>query len=815
MRGQLPVEAGLVAGDSPLWRDSRLSPQARAEALIPLMSLEEKIAQLVGVWVGADASGGAVAPLQEEMAGGGDWHSVIRHGLGQLTRPYGTAPVEPALAARSLAVSQEQIAAASRFGIPALVHEECLTGFAAWQATVYPTPLCWGASFNPELVEEMAAHIGRSMRAAGVHQGLAPVLDVTRDYRWGRTEETIGEDPYLIGSVGAAYVRGLESAGVIATLKHFAGYSASRGGRNLAPVPMGPRERADVILPPFEMALRLGGARSVMNSYAEIDGVPVAADARLLTGVLRDEWGFGGTVVSDYYAVRFLQSLHRVAGQADDAAGKALSAGIDVELPTVDTFGAPLVEAVRSGAVDEALVDRALLRVLTQKAELGLLDEGWRPLPDGYEHLRLDDATGRDIALRLAREAVVLLRNTGGVLPLAPDRRVALVGPVADDPLAMFGCYAFPVHVGTRYPEHGMGLDVPSLREVLSGQIAELSYAPGCAVSGTDTSGIAEAVALAAAADVCVLAVGDRAGLFGRGTSGEGCDATDLRLPGAQADLVRAVLETGTPVVLVLLAGRPYALGDEVAPAAGIVQAFFPGQRGGQALAEVLTGAVNPCGRLPVSVPGDPTQVLATYLTPPLAHRTGVSTVDPTPAFAFGHGLSYTTFEWCDAGVRGACGGAQAEPGFGGAEHTQRLPGDAATCPVDGEVTVEITVRNTGERAGTEVVQLYLHDPVAQTTRPVERLVGFARVPLDPGEQARVAFLVPADVTSFTGAHGRRVVEPGEIELRFGRSSAELVASVPVRLTGTEREVGHDRRLQTLASVAAPHVSREREEAGA
>ncbi|TDD01463.1 glycosyl hydrolase [Nonomuraea deserti] len=781
MTGHGPIDTSPTPDDSTRWRDPGLSPGERAEALIPLMTLEEKVAQLVGVWVGADASGEGVAPHQTEMAGGAEWSTVIRHGLGQLTRPYGTAPVDPAAGARSLAASQAEIVATSRFGIPAQVHEECLTGFAAWQATVYPAPLSWGATFDPGLIEEMAGRIGRSLRAAGVHQGLAPVLDVTRDYRWGRTEETISEDPYLVGTIGAAYVRGVEGAGVVATLKHFAGYSASRGGRNLAPVPMGRRELADVVLPPFEMALRLGGARSVMNSYAEIDGVPVAADDGLLTGLLRDEWGFTGTVVADYFAIRFLQKLHGVAADAAEAAGLALRAGIDVELPTVDTFGEPLIEAVRAGAVDEKLVDRALRRVLTQKAELGLLDEGWQCLPDGADRLRLDDPESQDIALRLARESAVLLRNAGGILPLAPGRRVALVGPVADDPMAMLGCYAFPAHVGA-HPEHGLGLEIPSLREALGALIPGLAYAPGCDITGDDTSGIEAAAAAAAASDVCVLAVGDRAGLFGRGTSGEGCDATDLRLPGVQSELVRAVLATGTPVVLVLLAGRPYALGEEVDGAAAIVYAFFPGQRGGQALAEVLTGAVNPSGRLPVSVPRDAGGLPATYLSPWLGRRSQVSSVDPTPAFPFGHGLGYTTFEWSDV----------TEPGG---------PGEPAAWPVDGEVSVAVTVRNAGPRAGTEVVQLYLHDPVAQTTRPVVRLVGHARVPLEPGEAARVTFDVPADVTSFTGVRGRRIVEPGEVELRFARSSADVVAAVPLRLTGDVRETGHERRMRPRARI--------------
>uniref|UniRef100_UPI00253FF152 glycoside hydrolase family 3 protein n=1 Tax=Actinotalea sp. C106 TaxID=2908644 RepID=UPI00253FF152 len=370
-------------------QDPSRSLADRVEYLVSAMTLEEKLAQLVGLWVGADAEGGDVAPHQGDMTGQVPaWDEVIRHGLGQLTRPFGTAPVDPVRGAASLARSQAQIAAASRFGIPAQVHDECLAGFAAWQATAYPVPLSWGASFSPDLVEQMAGQIGESMRSVGVHQGLAPVLDVTRDYRWGRTEETIGEDPHLVGAIGAAYVRGLEGAGVVATLKHFAGYSASRAGRNLAPVPMGPREMADVILPPFEAALRWGGARSVMHSYADVDGVPAAADESLLTTLLREEWGFTGTVVADYYGVAFLHTLHAVAADLEQAAHLALRAGVDVELPSVHAFGGFLRAGVEEGRVPLELVDRALRRVLTQKGELGLLDADWEPEPDGAAQAR-------------------------------------------------------------------------------------------------------------------------------------------------------------------------------------------------------------------------------------------------------------------------------------------------------------------------------------------------------------------------------------------------------------------------------------------
>jgi len=762
------------------WQDPSRAPAERAADLAERMTLAEKVAQLVGIWVGADPSGGDVAPHQADMtANVPPWPEAIRDGMGQLTRPYGTVPVEPLPGARSLATAQAQIVAANRFGVPAQVHEECLTGFAAYRATAYPTPLAWGAAFDPALVEQMAARIGTSMRAAGVHQGLAPVLDVTRDYRWGRTEETIAEDPYLVGLIGAAYVRGLENAGVVATLKHFAGYSASRAGRNLAPVTMGPRDFADVLLVPFEMALRLGGARSVMHSYTSVDRVPTAADEALLTGLLRDEWGFTGTVVADYFGVRFLQTLHRVAEDPGGAAALALRAGVDVELPTLDAYATPLVEAVRAGRVPESLVDRALLRVLTQKAELGLLDADWRP--DPATELDLDDPESRQVALDLARKSVVLLANDG-VLPLAPDRQVAVVGPLADDALGMLGCYSFPVHVGVRYPDQEHGIEIPTVLEALRSAHGSVVTAPGCDITDPDRSGIAEAVELARQAEVCVVAVGDRSGLFGRGTSGEGCDAEDLSLPGVQGELVRAVLDTGTPVVLVLLTGRPYALG-EFTDAAAIVQAFFPGQLGGQALAEVLTGAVSPSGRLPVSVPRAPGSQPGTYLSAPLGRRSGVSNLDPTPAFPFGHGLGYATFAWEDVRLVGA-GTAETAP-----------------WPVDGEAVIELTVQNTGPVAGADVVQVYLHDPVAQVVRPIESLVAFARVELAPGERARVRFTVPADLASFTGLRGTRVVEPGAVELRVARSSTDVHTALQLQLVGPERELGHDRRLVSEVEI--------------
>ncbi|MEV7388476.1 MULTISPECIES: glycoside hydrolase family 3 N-terminal domain-containing protein [unclassified Streptomyces] len=759
------------------WRDPALPATTRVDDLLSRMTLEEKTAQLYGVWVGAATDGDGVAPLQREMTADYAWDELITLGLGQLTRSFGTAPVAPALGARALARAQRRITAAGRFGIPAIAHEECLAGFTAWQATAYPVPLAWGAAFDPPLVEELGRRIGEDLRSVGVHQGLAPVLDVVRDPRWGRVEETIGEDPYLVGTVGAAYVRGLESAGIIATLKHFAGYASSVGARNLAPVRAGVREFADVTLPPFEMALREGGARSVMAAYNETDGVPASADPQLLTELLRDEWGFEGTVVADYFGIGFLQSLHRVAGTEAEAAHLALAAGIDVELPTLKCYGRPLVAAVREGTVPEALIDRAARRVLLQKCELGLLDEDWEPAQEGP--VDLDSAANRALARRLAEESVVLLDNPDGVLPLAPDTRMAVVGPRAADALAMLGCYSFPSHVLTHHPEVDLGISIPTVLDSLRAELpdAKVTFAEGCDVSDPDTSGFEEAVARASEADVCVAVLGDRAGLFGRGTSGEGCDVTDLGLPGVQGDLLDALVSTGVPVVLVLLTGRPYALGRWHGRLRGVVQAFFPGEEGGPAVAGVLSGRVNPSGRLPVSVPSLPGGQPWTYLQPPLGLAGEVSNLDPTPLYPFGHGRSYTTFAW------------------------ETVSGSAAEIGTDGSYDVTVTVRNTGERAGAEVVQLYLHDPVASVTRPDVRLIGYQRVDLPPGESRRVTFHFHADLSAFTDREGVRVVEPGALELRVAASSADVRDTVALRLTGPVRRLGPDRVLRCGTEV--------------
>ncbi|WP_218052712.1 glycoside hydrolase family 3 N-terminal domain-containing protein, partial [Cellulomonas algicola] len=720
------------------------------------MTLEEKLAQIVGFWEKSD--GEAVAPLQGEFTREQTLDDASRHGLGHLTRVYGTRPVDPAARARWLWSFQRRLVRETRLGIPALVHEECLTGLSAWRAATFPTPLAWGASFDPELVTRMGEVIGASMRQLGVHQGLAPVLDVIRDPRWGRVDECISEDPYLVGTLGTSYVRGLQSTGVHATLKHFVGYSASQSGRNFGPVHAGPREIADVLLPPFEMAIRDGGVRSVMSAYVEIDGVPVAADPTILTDLLRGTYGFDGTVVADYFGVAFLHLLHDVAPDLGDAAGQALAAGVDIELPTGDAYLEPLAAAIRAGTVDEALVDRAVARALRQKAELGLLDATFDDEPP--TDVELDSSEHRQVAARLAEESVVLLTNDG-TLPLRPGLRVAVIGPNADRPEAMFGCYSFVNHVLPHHPEVGVGIDVPTLRQALAAELtgSTVVSARGCAVDDDDRSGFADAVRVASEADVAVLVVGDHAGLFGRGTVGEGCDRDDLELPGVQRALVEAVLETGTPVVLVMLTGRPYAVGWAVERCAAVVQSFFPGEEGGPALAGILSGRVNPSGRLPVSLPRSAGAQPFTYLHPTLGGDGDVTNLSTKPVLPFGHGLSYTTFTHSDLTV---------EP----------------TATTGGPLVVTVRVTNTGERGGDDVVQLYGRDVVASVTRPVAQLLGYQRVHLERGQTAVVELVVPAARLAFTDRSGERVVEPGDLDLWVGPSCAERETQARVTLTG-------------------------------
>ena len=732
-------------------------------------------------------------------------------GVGQVTRVGGSSNLLPEDAAALANAIQRFLVEETRLGVPALVHEECCSGYMARGATVYPQALGIAASWRPDLAERMATEIRRQIRVCGGHQALAPVLDVARDPRWGRTEETFGEDHHLVADFGVAYVRGLQGdpadaarlagdgaggGGVVATAKHFVGYGLAEGGMNWAPVHLGPRELRETFAHPFAAAIREAGLASVMNAYHELDGVPCGADGGLLTDLLRGELGFDGVVVSDYFAVHELKRHHGLAKTKGEAAALALAAGVDVELPAVDCYGGPLREAVEGGVLDVAVVDRAVRRHLEVKVRLGLFEH---PYVDGGRVAAVfADPAPRATAREVAEASFVLLKNDApgeaggdgqatppGATPLLPLRRagrIAVVGPNADAARNLYGDYAYPAHIDALLDQNALGADearlpdgferldylsgVPSVldavREAAGG--AEVVHAEGCAVQGDDRSGFGAAVDAARGADVAVVVVGGRSGLTDDCTCGEARDRATLTLPGVQEDLVRAVAETGTPVALVVVGGRPYALTDVVGHVASVLHCWLPGEAGGAAIARTLFGDAAPGGKLPITVPRAVGQVPIFYNHRPSgghSHWLGdYADLPSTPLFEFGFGLSYTTFEVSDLGL------------------------DADTVDPDGGVTVRVRVENTGDRDGTETVQVYARHEAASLTRPVRQLVGYARVAVAAGGAETVEIAVPARRFGLVDRDLRFVVEPGPVRLMVGTSSAATPLEATVTVSG-------------------------------
>jgi len=756
-----------MPGEELPFADPALTVDERIDDLLGRMTLEEKLAQLGSAWVFELVENGE---LRE------DWASEkLRVGLGQVTRISGASSLGAGDAAQVANAIQRFLVKETRLGIPAIVHEEINSGLMAKDATVFPQSIGVASSWEPDLVRAMADVIRRQMREVGAHQGLSPVLDVCRDPRWGRTEETYGEDPYLVARMGAAFVRGLQgdelSDGVIATAKHFVGYSASEGGLNWAPAHIGSAELKEVYLHPFEAAVRTAGLWSVMNAYNELDGLPAAADASLLGTILRDDWGFGGFVVSDYFSVRQLAEYHRIAGDVSHAATMALTAGIDVELPGTDCYGTPLLKALKEGALVLSDIDAAVVRVLRAKFELGLFEHPFVDL--GPAAVAMDTASERELAAVLARKSIVLLTNDG-ILPIAAGTRsVGVIGPNAHVARNLFGDYSYLAHMESlvemqhvdnvfaiplpdKYEIAATGATAPSVLDALRDRFgAGVEYARGCAVMSESTDGFADAVALAARSDVAVMVMGDKAGLTSDCTSGESRDRASLDLPGVQEDLVRAVVATGTPVVVVLVAGRPCGSAWLHEHCAAVVMAWLPGQEGAGAIADVLCGAVNPGGKLPVSYPRSVGQIPVIYghkISGGRSHWKGDYVDLPSsPLYPFGHGLSYTSFSIGETLLK-----------------QERLTSaDVAM--------IEACVTNTGSVAGDEVVQLYIRDAEAALTRPVLELKNFIRVVLQPGESKNLSFRLPIAQLGYYDREGSYVVEPGTVEVFLGSSSANLI----------------------------------------
>jgi len=783
---------------SEAWRDPARPPRERARALLAQLTLDEKLAQLGCVWSTQLVEAGA---FSERRA-----RELMPFGTGHVTRLAGATSLRPAACAAFANRIQRFLASQTRLGIPAIVHEESCAGLLARDATQFPQAIGLASTWNPDLVRAAAEVIRAQMLATGARQTLAPVLDVARDPRWGRTEETYGEDPYLASRIGVAYVRGIQgeqlARGVAATGKHFIAYGLGEGGMNHAPAQLGSRELRDVFARPFAAAIAEAGLASVMNAYNEVDGLPCAGSRAILDELLRGELDFDGVVVADYFSVRLLETFHRVAADAGDAARLALEAGIDAELPAVDCYGPPLRDAVLAGRVPVERIDRSALRMLELKFALGLFERA--TVDEAAAPEVFDTPEQRALALELARQSLVLLRNEGPLLPLDPSLgTLAVIGPGADDARLLLGDYHYPAHLELMFasePVAGSSSVLPRpedpgefrpgphcvpITTVLAGIRALVSprtrllAARGCEVTGIGSDGIEEAVLAARRADAAVVVLAGRSGLTRECTSGEFRDAADLGPTGMQQRLVEAIVATGTPTVVVLVGGRPLAIPWIAERVPAVLEAWLPGEEGGRAIAEALFGLTNPAGRLPISLPRSVGQVPVSY-----RHKAGGGRSQPYgdytdlrqgPLFPFGHGLSYTRFELADLAI------APVRP--------------LAHQPV----AIEVAVANRGARAGDEVVQLYLRDVLASVTRPALQLAGFARVCLAPGESRRVRFHVDPGQLAFHDAGGRLVVEPGEVRVFVGASSQDL------RCEGSFAIRGRRRRLR-MGEIAATRV---------
>jgi len=760
-----PERFGPGSTAAPPYRNRAAPLEQRVRDLLSRMTLEEKAAQMVCVWNGkADMLVDAAGSFDDAKAAAA---FADGHGLGQVGRPSdagGPPGLSPRRNAELTNAIQRFFLEHSRLGIPVIFHEECLHGHAARDATSFCQPIGLAATFNPELVESLYTMAALEARVRGTHQALTPVVDVARDPRWGRVEETFGEDPYLVSRMGIAAVRGFQGDAtfrdktrVIATLKHFAAHGAPESGLNCAPAELSPHTLRDVVLVPFRAAVTKGGALSVMPSYNEVDAVPSHANRWLLTDVLRGEWGFTGFTVSDYYAIWEMADRpethgHHVARDKKEAAALAVRAGVNIELPEPDCYR-HLVELVREGTLKESELDALVAPMLHAKFRLGLFDDPYAD-PDEAERVVGCDAHRR-LALQAARETITLLRNDAALLPLdaARLRSIAVIGPNADR--QMLGGYS------------GVPKQVVTVLEGIRaavGDRVDVRYSEGCKITiggswtedrvvpgdpEQDRRQIADAVAVAAGADVIVLVIGDNEQTSREGWSKQHLgDRASLDLVGRQQELAEALVATGIPVVVCLFSGRPASIRWLAEHAAAILECWYLGQEGGTAVAEVLFGAVVPGGKLPMTIPRSAGHLPAFYNYKPSARR-GYLFDDVTPLWPFGFGLSFTTFA------------------------VERVRLAKTTIRRDGTTQVLADVTNTGGRAGHEVVQLYVRDQVSSVTRPLKELKGFAKVFLQPGESTTVTFDITPESLAFHDLGMREVVEPGEFTLMVGTSSRD------------------------------------------
>jgi beta-glucosidase len=757
------------------YKDSSKTIDDRVADLVQHMTLDEKMAQIRSVWC-------HLVMENFERFSRDKAEQLLNNGIGHITRPGGSTDLHPPQVAAFVSETQRFLLENTRLGIPAIMHEECLMGYQTRDATIFPQIIGVASTWNPTTVEKMASILHDQLAMNGIGQALAPVLDIARDPRWGRVEETYGEDPCLVSVLGCAYIRGLQGKPserqVAATAKHFVGYGLPQGGLNWSPARIPERELRETYLYPFEAAVRIAHIMSVMNGYHEIDGIPCAASHQLLTAVLRGEWGFGGIVASDYDAIRMLKEYHRVVGSLAEAGALSLEAGIDIELPSSDCFNQELREMIDHGTIPVVALDRAVSRVLRMKFQLGLFEN---PFPaDSVTLESFDTHVHRRTAREVARESIVLLKNEEGFLPLRNDiGTIAVVGPSADSWRALLGDYSYvsifehrklfdehlPLESIARLPNPSVS--VVTVLEGIRAQVAPTArviYAKGCSVVGSDTSGFAEAIQAARQADVVIAVVGGKSGFIKDCTAGEERDSATLLLPGVQEDLILALAETGTPVVVVVVDGRPLVLEGIVPKVRALVEAWLPGEEGGNAIADILFGAVSPGGKLPITFPAHVGQVPVFYAHKPSAGKSHLwhdyTDAPHKPTFPFGFGLSYSQFEYTDLTVS---------------------PGQLAA---PGAVAIGCMVSNVGNVPADEVVQFYTSDAVASVTRPVKELRGFLRIHLLPGEKQHVEFRLPTELLAFYDKHMNLVVEPGYFTVMIGSSSDDIRLSGGFEVTG-------------------------------
>ena len=738
---------------TPLYKDASLSAEERADDLIGRMTVEEKLGQLLCPlgWpmyekVGADEVRitDAYRKFIQEQHGGMLWGAFRADPWTRKTLENG---LNPALAVKAYNAFQRYAIDSTRLGIPILLAEEAPHGHMAIGTTVFPTSIGLSATWDPELIRQVGEVIGDELTAVGGLIGYGPVIDLSREPRWSRVEETYGEDVYLTSQMASALIRGTSSKGVISTLKHFVAYGVPEGGHNGSPSIIGTRDLEENVLPTFQSAIE-AGALSVMTSYNSLDGIPTTCNQNLLTGVLRGRWGFDGFVVSDLESIDGLYTSHHVARDLQQAGEMALNAGVDVDLGA-HCFSL-LKESVEAGRISKEVLDRAVKRVLVRKFEAGLFDNPYLP-EDNAAGVRSQEHIA--VAAQVARESVTLLKNNG-VLPLRAGMRIALVGPNADNTYNQLGDYTAPQDPA----------NVITMLEGLQNAGAAVTYVKGCAVRDTRANQIAEAVQAARRSDVVVAVVGgssardfqtryidtgaavvDKTAVSDM-EAGEGYDRSTLDLLGLQPQLLEALKATGKPLVVVYIEGRPLNKNWAADQADALLTLWYPGQEGGTALADVLLGRYNPAGRLSVSVPRSVGQ-LPVYYNRKMPYSHDYVEESALPLYPFGHGLSYTTFEY----------------------NNVRTEGDApdAFC-------VKVDVTNTGTLAGDEVVQVYVRDLTASTVRPRKQLCAFKRVHIPAGETVTVTLPLARSAFELVNAAMQRVVEPGEFEIQVGASSDDI-----------------------------------------